>query len=69
MTVNTCLSQAMCPFYKADEGYMSKVPYMKDMTSRLSYAVNQVAKYNSDPGIVHWETVQRILLYVYQHKN
>ena len=35
----------------------------------LSYAVNQGAKFNRKPSIVHWEAVQRILLYAYQSKD
>ena len=35
----------------------------------LSYAVNQVAKLYIKPSIVHWEAVQRILLYVYQRND
>ena len=58
---------------------MSEVPYREVVhvslwcslmcRQDLSYAVNQVAKLYIKPSIVHWEAVQRILLYVYQRKD
>ena len=77
MAVNTRHFKAMCTVYMAEIEYKSKVPYREVVDALLwcslvwrpdlSYAVNQVAKFNSDPGILHWEAVQRILLYAY-HK-
>ena len=59
--------------------YTSKVPYREAVDALLwcplvcrpdlSCAVNQVAKFNSDPGILHWEAVKSILLYAYQNKD
>ena len=79
MPVNTRLSKSMCPSSTSDVEYMSTVPYREVVGALLwcslicrpdlSYAVNQVAKFNSNPGIAHWEAVQRILIYAYQNKD
>ena len=79
MPVNARLSNYMCPKVWSEVEYMSKVPYREVVGALLwrsliclpdlFYAVNQVAKYISDPGVLHWEAVQRILLYAYQYKD
>ena len=70
MAVNTCLSKANAYIYDSEEDYVSKLPYKKLVgvllwcslifCPDLSYAVNQVAKFNNNPSI---------LLYAYQYKD
>ena len=76
MAVNTRLTKSMCPTTDSEKAFMSNIPYREIVGALLwcstvcrpdlSYAVNQVAKFNSNPGLAHWEALQRILLYAYQ---
>ena len=79
MAVNTRLSRAIFSGYTAEIKYISTVPYRESVGAlqlcslicrpNLSYAVNQVAKFNSKPDVLDWEAVRRILLYAYQNKD
>ena len=73
MAVNTRLSKILTPPTEEERIYMTSVPYREIVGGLLwcslicrpdlAFAVNQVAKFNSDPRIQHWEALQRILLY------
>jgi hypothetical protein len=79
MAVNTRLCKSMCPSTDSEREFMANKPYREVVGALLwcaivcrpdlSYAVNQAAKFNSNPGVGHWEAVQRILLYAYQSKE
>ena len=79
MAVNTRLSKILTPPTEEERIYMTSVPYREIVGGLLwcslicrpdlAFAVNQVAKFNSDPRIQHWEALQRILLYAYQNKD
>ena len=68
------LSKDMSPVTAAEKAEMEKVPYREAVGSLLwlsngtrpdiSYAVSQVAKYMSNPGMEHWKAVKRILRYL-----
>ena len=72
MAVKIRLTKAMCPTNDSERDFMSKIPYREiggalfwgSTVCRpdLSYAVNQVAKFNSNPGLAHWKALQLILL-------
>ena len=68
------LSKDMSPVTATEKEEMEKVPCREAVGSLLwlsngtrpdiSYAVSQVAKYMSDPGMEHWKAVKRILRYL-----
>ena len=76
MAVNTRLTKDMCPTTDSERDFMSKIPYREIVgvllwcltvcRPDLSYAVNQVAKFNSYPELANWEALHRFLLYAYQ---
>ena len=72
------LSKAHCPTYQ-ETTTMRSVPYREAVGSLLwlslgtrpdiAYAVSQVAKFNSNPGLTHWKAVQRIFQYLYKTRD
>lgn len=61
----------MCPQTERERTEMKNIPYKKAVVylsqctrPDLSYAVNQVCRYTSDPGMQHWNAVKRILRYL-----
>ena len=68
------LVQSQCATSPADRMFMHDVPYRQAVGSLLwlalgtrpdiSYAVGQVAKFNANPGPVHWNAVLRIFRYL-----
>ena len=63
MAVNLRLTKSMCPTTDSEREFLSKIPYREIVGALLwcftvcrpdlSYAVNQVAKFNSNPGLAH----------------
>ena len=61
---------------ESDIVFMSDLPYREAIGSLLwlsmgsrpdiTYAVSQVAKFNSEPGPLHWKAVKRIFRYLLQ---
>jgi hypothetical protein len=74
--VNVILSTSMNAVSDTDIEFMNNIPYREAIGSLLwlsmgtrpdiTYAVSQVAKFNSDPGPQHWKAVKRIFQYVQQ---
>jgi len=72
--VNVILSTSMNAMSENDIDYMKDLPYREAIGSLLwlsmgtrpdiTYAVSQVAKYNSEPGPLHWKAVKRIFQYL-----
>lgn len=72
--INQKLSISMCPKSEREREEMSKVPYMQaigcllfaSQVSRpdISYAVNVLSRFSTDPGKAHWEAVKRIMRYL-----
>lgn len=68
------LDKSMCPTSTKEQEEMTKVPYKEAVGSLLylaqatrpdiSFAVNAVSQYCSNPGRRHWEAVKRILRYL-----
>lgn len=68
------LDKSMCPNTKEEEEEMKNVPYKEAIGSLtylsqvtrpdISYAVNAVSQYSSNPGRKHWEAVKRIFRYL-----
>ena len=79
MPVNTKLTRSMCPTTPEESIHMSTLPYREIVGVLLwcailcrpdiSYAVNQLAKYNSNPGREHWMALQRVLIYLYHNRE
>jgi hypothetical protein len=73
---NVILSTSMNAISETDIEYMKDLPYREAIGSLLwlsmgtrpdiTYAVSQVAKFNSEPGPQHWKAVKRIFQYVQQ---
>jgi len=73
------LSKAMAPSSKDDIAYMKGIPYRETVGALLyaalhtrpdiTYAVNAVSQYVSNPGKEHWEAVKLIFSYLKQFKN
>ena len=69
------LTKAHCPTAQ-EITTMQSIPYREAVGSLLwlslgtrpdiSYAASQVAKFNSNPGLLHWKAVQRIFQYLYK---
>jgi hypothetical protein len=74
--VNIILSSNMNAISECDIEYMKELPYREAIGSLLwlsmgtrpdiTYAVSQVAKFNSEPGPQHWKAVKRIFQYLQQ---
>ena len=74
--VNIILNTSMNAVSDSDIELMSSIPYRESIGSLLwlsmgtrpdiTYAVSQVAKFNSDPGPQHWKAVKRIFQYLQQ---
>ena len=74
--VNIILSSNMNAVSECDIEYMKELPYREAIGSLLwlsmgtrpdiTYAVSQVAKFNSEPGPQHWKAVKRIFQYLQQ---
>lgn len=72
--LNQKLTKEMAPMDAAGRDEMSKVPYMEAVGSLLfaalvsrpdiSFAVNMVSRFNTNPGKPHWMAVKRILRYL-----
>jgi hypothetical protein len=71
---NVILSTCMNAMTESDIVFMSELPYREAIGSLLwlsmgtrpdiTYAVSQVAKFNSEPGPLHWKAVKRIFRYL-----
>lgn len=74
MDPNQHLTKEMSPINFSDKEEMKKIPYQEAVGSLLyisqgtrpdiTYAVNTVSKYNSNPGKAHWTAVKRIIRYL-----
>jgi len=74
MASTTILSVNDCPTTDADKEQMRKFPYRQAVGSLLwlasgtrpdiSFVVSQVAKFNSNPGMLHWKAVVKIFRYL-----
>jgi hypothetical protein len=74
--VNVILSTCMNAVTEYDIAFMNDLPYREAIGSLLwlsmgtrpdiTYAVSQVAKFNSEPGPLHWKAVKRIFRYLHQ---
>ena len=72
--LNKTLSKSMCPANMEEVQQMKNIPYREAIGCLLwlamgtrpdiAYAVSQVARYNDDPGPLHWAAVQRIFRYL-----
>lgn len=70
----TTFSKTMAPKNTTEQDYMSKRPYLELLgcllylatSSRpdIAFAVNDLARYSSNPGIAHWKGLKRILRYL-----
>jgi len=68
------LSESHCPTTDDELQQMKSIPYRQAVGSLLwlalgtrpdiSYAVGQVAKFNANPGLVHWNAVLKIFRYL-----
>lgn len=84
---NQKISSKMCPTEQHEKEEMSKKPYMQAIGSLLfaaqitrpdiSYAVNLLSRYGTNPGKAHWAAIKRVFRYlsgtigkklVYEHK-
>jgi hypothetical protein len=73
------LSKSQCPTTEGEKLFMQSKSYREAVGSLLwvsngtrpdiSYAVNQVARYMENPGVQHWDAVQRILVYLRGSQN
>ncbi|XP_059217634.1 uncharacterized protein LOC131994774 [Stomoxys calcitrans] len=71
---NQKLSVSMCPKNENERREMSKVPYMQAIGSLLyaaqvsrpdiTYAVNILSRFSTNPGRAHWEAVKRVMRYL-----
>src|SRR5436189_6313179 len=71
---NHGLSRNDCPKTPADKAKMANVPYASAIGSLmyamvcnrpdLAYAVGLLSRFQSDPGIPHWNAVKRVLQYL-----
>ena len=69
------LTKDMCPITAAEIAAMLKIPYHEavgcllwlSMGTRpdISYAVSQVARFNANPGMTHWNAALRIFRYLH----
>ena len=74
MSSKVRLTKGMCPTTSQGRLDMEKYPYREAVGSLLwiangtrpdvAFAVSQVAKYMSNPGMEHWDAVKRILRYL-----
>ena len=74
MSSTTILSTVDCPKTEEEKEAMVKFPYRQAIGSLLwlaggtrpdlSYAVAQVARFSSNPGIVHWKAIVKIFRYL-----
>ena len=74
MNNTTRLSKADCPTTPEEIAEMRKIPYQEAVGSLMhiavntrpdiSYAVQQVAQFMSNPGMAHWKAVKRIIAYL-----
>ena len=74
MSKDTVLSVADCPTSDEEKENMFKFPYRQAVGSLIwlasgtrpdiAYAVSQVARFNANPGIVHWKAVVKIFRYL-----
>jgi hypothetical protein len=79
MSSNVRLTKAMAPTTPQGRLDMEKYPYREAVGSLLwvangtrpdvAFAVSQVAKFMSNPGLEHWEAVKRILRYLKGTQN
>ena len=71
---NTSLSKSMVPKNDEERGRMARVPYSSAVGSLMyamlctrpdiCYAVGLVSRFQSNPGVAHWQAVKRILRYL-----
>ena len=74
MSANTILTVADCPSTDEEKESMLKFPYRQAVGSLIwlasgtrpdiSYAVSQVARFSSNPGMNHWKAVVKIFRYL-----
>ncbi|GBM79268.1 Retrovirus-related Pol polyprotein from transposon TNT 1-94 [Araneus ventricosus] len=79
IAVGTVLSKQQCPKMDKEISIMSKFPYrillgcLAFLAARtrpdICYAVNILSQFQSNPGIVHWNTLLKLLGYVSQTSN
>ena len=70
------LSKSMAPTDPADIEAMKKIPYRQAIGTlmfaictrpEITYALNQVSRFSSNPGMQHWKAVQQIFRYLKGH--
>lgn len=79
MAVGTVLSKLQCPESNEEVSQMSKLPYrnvlgcLAFIANRtrpdICYAVNILSQFQSNPGLVHWNTLLKLVGYVQLTKN
>lgn len=78
IAVGTVLSKNQCPKSNEEISEMSKLPYrnilgcLAFLASRtrpdISYAVNILSQFQSNPGMIHWNTLLKLVGYIHQTK-
>ena len=73
------LSSSQSPTTSADFAAMQHIPYREAVGSlmyaalgtrpNISYAVMNVSRFSSNPGMPHWDTVRRIYRYLLGTKD
>ena len=74
MVPGSVLTKDQCPKTPEEIGEMKDVPYMNAVGSLMylatttrpdiAYAVGVLARFNSNPGIVHWKAVKHLFRYL-----
>jgi hypothetical protein len=74
MDPNVRLSSAMSPQSPADTKFMQSVPYVQAVGALMylaiatwpdiAYAVGVLARFNKDPGLMHWKAVKHLFRYL-----
>ena len=79
IAVGTVLSKSQCPNSQEEDSTMSKLPFrnllgcLSFLASRtrpdISYAINILSQFQSNPGLAHWNVLLKLLGYVYYTKD
>lgn len=79
IAVGTILSKSQCPSSQDEDSIVSKLPYrnllgcLSFLASRtrpdITYAINILSQFQSNPGMAHWNVLLKLLGYVYFTKN
>ena len=74
MQLNTCLTCSQSPQTPEEVQFMKSVPYLAAVgalmylatTTRpdIAYTVGYLARFNSNPGLAHWQAVKHLLRYL-----